>query len=321
MKAASPSTTPSPPAEFAPAAAAFLDYLQAECGLARNTRLAYARDLRQFAQHLAQAGLAHLRGLQVVHLEGFLRGQHAAGKSASSIARALAAIRMFCRFCAGTGRLASDPSVSVQPPRRGQYLPATMGHQAVLRLLAEPQPGQDRHWQRDRALLTLTYAAGLRAAEAAGLTVGDVNFELGVLRVFGKGGKERIVPAATLALERIAEYLGRPTAPAAAASPSPAGAGALDPGRPLFLSRTGRKLLREDIFRIVDKYVRRSGLCGRISPHTLRHSFATQLLSGGADLRSVQEMLGHANVATTQIYTHVDAARLKAVHKKYHPRG
>jgi len=159
-------------------------------------------------------------------------------------------------------------------------------------------------------MLMLLYATGIRAGELAGMKPSDVNAELGVVRVMGKGAKERIVPAASAAIDAVGAYVA-------------SGRGApRDPRRDgLFLSRSGRPLTREDVFRIVRKYVRRAGLRGRVSPHTLRHSFATQLLARGADLRSVQEMLGHADIATTQIYTHIDVSRLKAVHKRFHPRA
>jgi integrase/recombinase XerD len=176
-------------------------------------------------------------------------------------------------------------------------------------------------------MLALLYASGLRASELSGLKVTDLSPQLGVIRVLGKGSRERLVPTARRAMAMVEDYIrqdrevGRP-APSAGAGPGRASASRdLPPCDTLFLSRSGRPLSREDVFRIVRKYVRRASLRGKVSPHTLRHCFATQLLSHGADLRSVQEMLGHANIATTQIYTHVDASRLKAIHKKFHPRG
>lgn len=293
-----------------PAVRGFLDYLQAECGLAANTLHAYRRDLMQFGASLADGGCRSLGGITARHVEGFLRSQHAAGKSPASITRALAAIRTFCRFCVLQRLLKNDPSGAVEPPRKWSRLPRTVSHEAVQALIEAPTGGEDFHWRRDRAMLALLYATGMRASELVGLKLTNVNFDLGIVRVLGKGRKERIVPAATVAMEQLCDYLRhRRDSPTR------------EPSEALFLSRTGRPLRREDAFRLVRKYVRRASLRGRISPHTLRHCFATQLLAGGADLRSVQEMLGHADVATTQIYTHVDVSRLKAVHKEFHPRA
>ena len=292
-----------------PAVGAFLTYLHAECGLAENTRDAYRRDLMGFGAHLADAGCRSLRRISPRLIEQFVRAENAAGKSVASIARALAAVRMFCRFCVSERLLETDPSSAIEPPKKWSRLPTVLRHEAATALLEAPTPEDDALWLRDSAILATLYATGMRASELAGLKAGDINADLGVIRVLGKGRKERIVPIAEAALDLIATYV---------REMRPADAG--DDER-LFLSRTGRGLSRQDVFRIVRKYVRRAAVAGRVSPHTLRHCFATQLLAGGADLRSVQEMLGHADIATTQVYTHVDASRLKAVHKKYHPRG
>jgi len=310
------SGTPSPPslpAETLAAVRAFLDYLQAECGLAANTRSAYRRDLMQFLSFLNDSACRELRGIEPGGIESFLRSQKQSGKAVTSICRALAAIRMFCRFCVLERIIDVDPSAAIEPPRKWSNLPETLSDARVRVLLDAPDPLQDGQALRDRALLWMLYATGMRAAEAVTLKRRDVLGELGVIRVIGKGGKERIVPVAQSAIERVKEYL------AAGAAAQPGRASGAD--EPLFLSRTGKQLAREDVFRIVRKYVRRAGLREHVSPHTLRHCFATELLSGGADLRSVQEMLGHADIATTQIYTHVDASRLKSIHQKFHPRA
>ena len=287
----------------------FLDYLQAECGLALNTRKAYQGDLGKFLVFLADRGLGELAELTPVHVAAFVQALRQEDLADESVARALAATRMFCRYLVLYRVLAEDVSASIVAPKKWRRLPTVLNAQAVDALLAAPQADQDVHAVRDTALLTMLYATGIRASEAASIQVDDVNFTVGVVRVIGKGNKERIVPVAGAALESIQEYVDRYRP-------------ALHPvGGTLFVSRTGRAMSREDIYRIVRKYVRRAGLREKVSPHTLRHSFATELLSGGADLRSVQEMLGHADVATTQIYTHVDASRLKAIHKKFHPRG
>ena len=289
--------------------AGFLDYLQAECGLATNTRKAYRRDLTRFVAYLAERGLAELSALTPVCIDHFVSAMRQQKLADATIARHVAATRMFCRYLVLQRVLRADVSASIEAPNKWKRLPTVLNDDAVQLLLKAPQLPKDVHALRDRALLTLLYATGIRASEAASLSVGDVNFNLSVARVMGKGAKERIVPVAQAALDAVRDYLDnyRPALQPVSGS--------------LFVSRTGRALSREDIYRIVRKYVRRVPLKGNIGPHTLRHSFATQLMSGGADLRSVQEMLGHADIATTQVYTHVDAARLKAVHKKFHPRG
>ena len=291
--------------------AGFLDYLQVECGLAVNTHKAYSRDLKKFLTYVSSAHLHDLSGLNARHVEGFLRAAKDSGLSVSSAARALAAVRMFCRYLVLERICVHDASASIDSPKKWHRLPTVLDEQSVLELLAAPDAGRDVHALRDRAILTMLYATGMRASEAAGVNVNDVNYYLGVVRVLGKGSKERIVPVADEALQAVRRYVeGYRNALRRDEGPEN-----------LFLSRTGGRLCREDIFRIVRKYVRRAAVRGNVTPHTLRHCFATQLLAHGADLRSVQEMLGHADIATTQVYTHLDASRLKAIHKKYHPRG
>lgn len=298
----------SPPVEFALPLGGFLDYLQAECGLSLNTRKAYQRDLVRFLGYLAGLDGRTLSAITTADIEGFLRFAKGQGLCVASIARALAAVRMFCRYLVIQRVLPHDVSADIDTPKLWHRLPTVLDDKATRTLIDAPAPEADTFAPRDQAMLALLYACGLRASELAGLKLTDVSFELGVIRVLGKGQKERIVPMAKEAARILKVYL--------AVRPPPHG------GCPAaFLSRTGRQLLREDVFRIVKKYVVRSGLRGRVSPHTLRHCFATQLLSNGADLRSVQEMLGHANIATTQIYTHVDANRIKSIHKAFHPRA
>jgi len=289
----------------------FLDYIQAECGLSGNTRSAYDRDLRRFLAFWQEGADADLDQMTPRDIEAFLRYLKASGLSSSSAARSLAAVKMFCRYLVLEGCLRRDVSASIESPKKWHRLPNVLDHERVRALLEAPNAAQDAHAPRDRAILLLLYATGMRASELAGLGLGDVNFNLGVVRVLGKGQKERIIPVADEALAVVREYIERHR-------PELTGSGHR---RELFLSRSGRPMAREDIFRTVRKYFRRTAQAGHLSPHTLRHCFATQLLSHGADLRSVQEMLGHADISTTQVYTHVDAARLKAIHKKYHPRG
>jgi len=289
----------------------FLDYIQVECGLAQNTRLAYRRDLCRFIAGLPAPAGKDLARLRTTDVEHFLRQCHNEGLSPNSIGRALAAVRMFCRYLVLNRILAKDVSAVVVPPKKHRRLPAVLNGKHVESILAAPSDEQDTHAIRDRAILTMLYATGMRASELAGLGVRDVNFNLGIVRVLGKGSKERIVPVALAALETVRKYI---QADRAAAGADPAAGN-------LFLTRTGKPMAREDVYRMVRKYVRRAAVRGKVTPHTMRHAFATHLLAGGANLRSVQEMLGHADISTTQIYTHVDAERLKSIHRKFHPRG
>jgi integrase/recombinase XerD len=302
------------PSSLCPEAAAllraFLDYLRAECGLAANTTAAYCRDLCRFLAGIGPDA-ARLGELTTAHVERFLHQCRHDGLALSSTARALAAVRMFCRFLVLQRVLTRDVSRIVEAPKKWHRLPPVLDDTHVRDLLAAPSDDEDALALRDRAMLTLLYATGMRASELAGLRVGDLSLQLGIVRVLGKGNKERIVPVADRAQQLVREYLSR-ARPAGAPGGSQA---------PLFLSRTGKRILRQDVHRVVVKYVRRAALRGRVGPHTLRHAFATHLLARGADLRSVQEMLGHVDISTTQTYTHVDAERLRAVHRQFHPRA
>jgi integrase/recombinase XerD len=288
----------------------FLDYLQAECGLALNTRKAYRRDLLKLLDHLAERGLTQLSQMTSADVELFVRQLHDAQLAEATIVRALAATRMFCRYLVQMRILPSDISDGVEGPKRPRHLPAVLSAEAVDALLNAPDPAQDMHALRDQAMLLMLYATGMRASELTRLVMTDVNFSLGIVRVLGKGHKERLVPVAPKALAAVETYLqdSRPQL-------------IRHEVQTLFVSRTGREMSREDVYRLVRKYVKRAAIRTKVSPHTLRHSFATQLLSNGADLRSVQEMLGHSDVSTTQIYTHVDAERIRAVHQQFHPRA
>ncbi|NQU76701.1 MAG: tyrosine recombinase XerD [Planctomycetes bacterium] len=289
----------------------FIEYLRAECGLSPNTCEAYRRDLRDFLSTLAQPTVANPARLATGDIENFLRYSKAQGHSVATIARQLAAVRVFCRYMVLRNICRQDVSESILTLKKWNRLPTILSLRQIRLLLDAPDSQQDTYWLRDRALLVLLYATGIRASEAAGLETANISFKLGVVRVLGKGQKERIIPIAGQALASVQEYLVQQRGELV---------NGYDPPQ-LLLSRTGKPLSRQDVFRIVRKYVSRSSLGKSVSPHTLRHSFATVLLSNGADLRSVQEMLGHADIATTQVYTHVDAARLRAIHKKFHPRG
>lgn len=292
---------------------AFLDYLTIECGLSVNTLQAYQRDLERFA---AWAGVHETQDWAAVRADtvlDFLMAEKRPPRNlaVASISRALVAIRMLFRFMSGEGLVPVDVTEHLESPRLWSTLPEVLDRRAVERLLAAPDPAHDRWPLRDRAVLEMLYATGARASETADLALASVSAEAGYVRCVGKGNKERIVPVGRRALEALAAYLEheRPQLDRGRACPN------------LFLTHNGRRMGRETIWRLVKKYALRAGVSPRVGPHTLRHSFATHLLEGGADLRVVQEMLGHVDIGTTQIYTHVDQNRLKAIHRKYHPRA
>ncbi len=287
----------------------FIAYCRIECGFARATLDAYGADLHELGAWMVQqekTGWAELElGLIVEHM----RYLEERGLAVSSIARHVATIRVFGRFLEAREHLEKNPAHLIMQPRAWQTLPTTLGVQQMQQLLAAPKPGQSMYL-RDVALLELLYAGGLRASELAGLDCGRVHFDLGVVRVLGKGSRERIVPIGRPALDATRAYLHdhRPKL--------------LREDRPtdrLLLSRTGAPMNRVVVWQVVRRHARRAGLVD-VHPHTLRHSFATHLLIGGADLRVVQELLGHANIGTTQIYTHVDKRHLKNVIQDCHPR-
>jgi len=289
---------------------AFRNYMTAERGMAKNTVLAYGRDLDRFAGWVAGDGLAdYLRpGLrELVNYLAHLRDEQLAPPSA---ARHLVALKMFYRFLRLEERGTDGTVELLSSPALWERIPQVLSPENVELLLAAPQ-ATDRFYLRDRALLETLYATGSRASEVAGLRLEDVYLDSAFLKCMGKGSKQRVVPLGRPAVAALKAYLGeqRPELTRAADAPW------------VFVSRGGRALTREMLWVIVKKYVRRAGLNARVSPHTLRHSFATHLLSGGADLRTVQELLGHANIRTTQMYTHVDRDRLRSVHRKFHPRG
>lgn len=310
---------PDLPPLLAGARRGFLQFVTIECGLRPASVEAYTRDLNELLEQLAEGGLASPEAITPRHLSTHLQFLSAHRKLAgSSVVRHLATIRVFCRWLHATGRVTQNPADILERPTTWKHLPGVMSPGQIRRLLAAPMSApieseRDRLYAlRDRAILELMYASGLRASEVCTLAIEDFVEEGAVVRVTGKGGKQRLVPMGTPALSAISEYLGH-ARPALAA-------GADKPGREIFLSRTGRPLERVAIWQIVRRHALAAGLKD-VHPHLLRHTFATHLLSGGADLRVVQDLLGHADIATTQIYTHVDAGRLRQVHKQFHPRG
>ncbi len=294
----------------------FLDHLAVERGLSANTVAAYRRDLARYARALRARGVADGSGATAEDVAAFVAelsgATHGDGRPyrATSIVRAFSAVRSFHRFLVREGEAAQDPSGAVVRPRLPRSLPRPLPVDEVLRLLSEPQEDTPAGL-RDRAVLETLYGAGIRVSELTGLDVDDVDLEEGSARVFGKGGKERDVPLGTYACQALAAYLTR-SRPVLAVGRS---RGAL------FLSQRGGRLSRQACGRLVAEYARRAGIRTRVTPHTLRHSFATHLLEGGADVRVVQELLGHASVATTQVYTLVTEEHLREVYFTTHPRA
>jgi integrase/recombinase XerD len=290
---------------------AFRHYIRSERGLADNTLLAYGRDLDRFALW-AQGGLADYLAPTLRELAGYLGFLREEERLApSSVARHLVALKVFYRFLKLEERTTESTVELLGSPALWSRIPQVLSPESVNKLLDAPQP-LDRFYLRDRALLETLYATGSRASEVVGLKLADVHLDAGFCKCFGKGSKQRIVPLGRIAVNALRAYQEglRPRLVQSA------------PDSPwMFVSRGGRQLSREMLWVLVKKYVRRAGLHSKVSPHTLRHSFATHLLAGGADLRTVQELLGHANIRTTQQYTHIDRDRLRAIHRQFHPRG
>jgi len=287
----------------------FLNHLNVQRGLSPNTLAAYRSDLEKFIGYLSGKGKGGFEDVQREEVIDFLMEEKERGLAPGSLSRLLVSIRMLFRFLTSEGYLRRDITEVIESPRLWQTLPGVLSIEEVNSLLRQPDSGT-KYGLRDRAILELLYASGLRASELVELKTADLNLASGFVRSRGKGGKERIVPVGRAAIEAIRSYL--------------------EKGRPLFrkyeqsyvfLSRRGESISRQWLWKIVKKYIRQAGIKKKVSPHTLRHSFATHILSRGADLRVVQEMLGHSNISTTQIYTHVDRDRLREIHQKFHPRA
>lgn len=287
----------------------FLDYLAIEAGLSENTVLGYGRDLIGFLQFCGDRGLSSVAQINPIIIQAYMQHLAECAKADTSIKRFLAAVRMYLRFSKLTGLIKDDLATILDGPKVWQRLPNICSSQQVINLLESPSP-QEPFYLRDKAILELLYATGLRASELAGLGVHDLNLSIGYLRCLGKGNKERVIPIGQKAIEAVSQYISQ-------LRPKLLSAHTQDW---LFLSRTGRPLSRIEIWRLVRRHAIRAGMPRGLSTHTLRHCFATHLLSGGADLRSVQEMLGHVSISTTQVYTHIDHHRLREIHKRYHPR-
>jgi len=290
--------------------ARFADYVALEQGLSPRTQEAYQRDLARFAEYAEAKGALTPPDITARLLREYVYHLKDLGLSPASIRRNVSAVRSYFRFLTGDGVVARDPSERLETPKRWRSLPDVLSVEEVRQLLASPTL-DDALVFRDRALLELAYGAGLRVSEWISLGVRDLLLEDGLVRVFGKGSKERLVPIGRSAIGAVAIYL-RELRPKLEKG---------DGKGILFLNARGKPLTRMGAWKILRGHVERAGLTKHVSPHTLRHSFATHLLEGGADLRAVQEMLGHVDIATTQIYTHVDREYLRQVHRSFHPRG
>jgi integrase/recombinase XerD len=286
----------------------FLEYLTVEKGLARNTVTSYARDVRKFTDVLRTGKIAFNRVSEDT-LVGFIHRESQSGLSARSLARLISALRSFFKFLVLSGFIKKDPSSELTTPSTWLALPKFLTVEEVEALLKAPDD-KKAHGVRDRAMLEVLYGSGLRVSELAGLKRAEVNLEDGFLVCRGKGGKERIVPLGRSACGAVKRYL-------AEVRPLVDG----ENREELFLSRRGRPFTRQGLWKLLRQHAAKAGLAARISPHVLRHSFATHLLERGADLRSVQLMLGHSQITTTQIYTHVSRERLRRVYDKFHPRA
>lgn len=288
----------------------YLNHLLIEKGAANNTLEAYERDLKRYASFLEQKELPDIRSVRAENVIDFLVQIKSEGLSANSMNRTLAALRGFYKFLLREKVMGESPLANIELAKVWMRLPDTVSPEEMNRILAEPG---DRTPQalRDGAMLELLYATGLRVSELIGLTMNSINWQVGFLIVMGKGSKERVVPIGKTAYDSVHRYVD-------AARPKLIQSKTTDC---LFLNRFGEPFTRQGLWKIIVGYARKAGLQKKVHPHTFRHSFASHLLAGGADLRAVQVMLGHSDISTTQIYTHVTKDRLKEIHRKYHPRG
>jgi integrase/recombinase XerD len=287
----------------------FLGYLTVEGGLSDNTIQGYGRDLRDFLEFCKSGKISEIKQIRPALIQKYMIVLAKDNRAEASAKRAMVAIRMFLRFGKLNGLVEDDFTGILEGPKLWQRLPIICSKKQVVDLLEAPSP-KEKYYLRDKAILELLYATGVRASEVAGLKISDLNLDVGYLRCIGKGSRERVIPLGKVAAAATLEYL-KNMRPKLAKTFS---------GDFLLLSRTGRPMGRIEIWRLIKRYAARAGMPKNLTVHTLRHCFATHLLAGGADLRSVQEMLGHVDISTTQIYTHVDQERLREIHRKYHPR-
>lgn len=288
----------------------YLNYLAVEKGVSLNTLDAYSRDINRYVDFLSRQGINEFHDALPDNIISFLTRLREQGLETPTINRTLASLRSFYKYLMREGTATENPAARIELGKIWMRLPDTLTREEMVRLLAQPGSGSLLS-VRDTAMLEVMYATGIRVSELVSLTMHAIHWQMGYLIAFGKGGKERIVPVGQKAFETLREYVEN-------ARPVLLGNGATEV---LFVSRRGRGISRQAFWKIVCKYARKAGLQKNVHPHTFRHSFATHLLEGGADLRSVQVMLGHSYISTTQIYTHVTREHLKEIHRKYHPRG
>ncbi|MBW1678598.1 MAG: site-specific tyrosine recombinase XerD [Deltaproteobacteria bacterium] len=288
----------------------FSNYLIVERGLAKNTLESYSRDLQKFINYLDKKGVQDLAQVSNLNVMSFLLELKSQGLSSRTTGRNLSVIRMFFRFLVGEDFLKADPTINIESPKISLHLPSVLSISEVDSLLAQPD-SKTLRGMRDKTMLEVLYATGVRVTELITLKVNSLNLEVGYLIAFGKGSKERIIPLGDTAQQYVKEYLllVRPKYFKGKGSAF------------LFLNPSGKKLTRQGFWKIIKRYALKAEINKKLSPHTLRHSFATHLLERGADLRSVQIMLGHVDISTTQIYTHITQERLKKIHQQYHPRA
>ncbi len=293
----------------------FLRYLSLERNASANTIASYSLDLDRYLAYLGDAGIRTPDQITEEHTTAFLRSLRLRGLAPRSVTRSISAVRGFHRFLVGDSITRKDPTETIDAPKLERTLPEVLSAGEIARILEQPQARKEDKrnlWIRDRAILESLYATGMRVSELTRLKQADVEPRMGTVRVFGKGSKERIVPIGRPALKWIAQY---------ARECRPLLLGRRMSDDVLFLNVRGTMMTRMAVWKIVQAYARRAGVTREVHPHTFRHSFATHLLEGGADLRAVQEMLGHADISTTQIYTHIDREYLKEVHRTFHPRS
>jgi integrase/recombinase XerD len=288
----------------------FLTYLTAVKGLSKNTLESYGRDILKLAVFLEGKDITRIDQVGYKHILDFLTYLKEQGLNTRSTSRTLISVRQFFKFLLAEKFIESDPTFLIRTPKIKRGLPETLSLEGVEKLLSSPDESSPEGI-RDKSMLEVLYATGIRVSELVELGLNDVNFELGYIIAYGKGSKQRIVPIGEKAKIKLREYLDTSRLKLLKSRTSPH----------LFVTRLGKKMTRQGFWKIIKAYSRKSGLTKKISPHTLRHSFATHLLERGADLRAIQVMLGHSDISTTQIYTHIERERLKEVHKKYHPRS